>query len=55
MKNIRELRLEGQNLSEIPESLTALGNLRDLSLKDNKLVKFPSIVLKFPKLYSLNL
>lgn len=55
MTRLRGLKIEGQNISELPLEMKSLVNLRTLSLNNNKFKKFPPVVLEYKKLYKLSI
>jgi len=52
---VRELKIEGQNISSLPEGMENLTKLRTLSLNKNKFKTIPPQIKHYSKLYLLTI
>lgn len=55
MVKLRELRIEGQAIWELPEGMKDLCELRVLSLDNNKFKRIPAVVRHYTKLYHFSI
>jgi Leucine-rich repeat (LRR) protein len=51
MTKLKYLRIEGQNISELPKEMAYLTDLRTLSLNSNKFKRVPDAIRSYTKLY----
>ena len=55
MTQIRELRIEGQNISSLPEGMENLVDIRTLSLNNNKFAAVPPQIKSYSRLFSFTI
>lgn len=55
VKNLEEIYLNNNEITEFPMALLNLPNLKKIYLNDNKIRKFPNLIFRLPKLKILSL